>query len=92
MISHTILCPDFWTIFCGIFGAVPPNFEFEDILLLDSDWVGSSFDRTYFVLLGTHICFLVYNACMYHKLHQYSRTHNKVTKLMRRIRFSFRSA
>ena len=100
-VAHSSSCPAFWRILCGIVGFDMPLIDIDAILLLHSSWIGSSNDIRAFVLLGTHICFIT-NSCRHgmpisrrlvtHNLYNYTRTHYKVTKLLRRVRYHMRNA
>ena len=101
-VAHSSSCPAFWRILCGIVGFDMPLIDIDAIHLLHSSWIGSSNDIRAFVLLGTHICFITYNSCRHgmpisrrlvtHNLYNYTRTHYKVTKLLRRVRYHMRNA
>ena len=87
---------DIWEILCGICGLHNPGFDLASILLFKSDWVAVSVDHRNFILLGIHICFLVYNSCRHgqrisrrlvlHRLCGYTRSHPKAAKFVRRVR------
>jgi len=95
-VAHSASCDAFWRIYCGIFNFRSPSFCKHSVLLFQSDWIRDDIDRICFILLGLHTCFLAYNACRHgqplsrrlvvHKLYGYTRTHNKVTRLLRRLR------
>ena len=95
-ISHTVCCPLFWDIFCGLCGFANHDIDLTTILLLRSEGISGIHDHCNFLLLGIHICFLCYNACRYgltisrrivlHKLFGYTRSHHCAAVFVRRLR------
>ena len=96
-IKHVIACPKFVEVFFGVCGIPSQHLEFDDIIFLNGDWIGSSSFRIKFVLLATHICFLCYNACRHgmhfsarlalHKLYTYTRKHHKTAVFLRHFKY-----
>ena len=100
-VSHTICCPKFWVIFCGVCDINSISPSLENIFLLNGPCFGYSFDCSVFAILASHVCFLCFNACRHglpfnrrlvlHKLYSFTRTHCNAAKFLRHLKIRNRS-